>query len=182
MVFVADDLGAWLVAALADAGARRLTTSVFGTDRQRALNQAATAAVRLTAEELCSGDSEQAEQLAMVISQVFNEPIPELPETAQATLLEALQAGIARQLAVLEDASLTGTELSSAGVLGIPAGTMAEKLTGHLMQEIVTRGARGYSSHACWPADWIFDLRIAQTRCHSTTTCHLGARTARPAS
>lgn len=143
MVFVADDLGAWLVTTLADAGRRRLTTSVLGTDQQRALNQAATVAVRRTAEELCTGDNEEAHQLAMIISQVFDEPLPESPETSPATLLESLQTGISRQLAVLDDISLTETELSSAGVLGIQAGTIGKKLTGHLVQEIVNRGARG---------------------------------------
>ena len=37
MVFVADDLGAWLVGLLADAGRRKLTTLVLGTDQQRAI-------------------------------------------------------------------------------------------------------------------------------------------------
>ena len=57
-------------------------------------------------------------------------------------MLEALQAGIAGQLAVLDDASLTGTGQSSADVLGVPAGGGAE-LTGHLLQEIIIRGSRG---------------------------------------
>ena len=60
-----------------------------------------------------------------------------------ATVLEALQAGIAVQLAVLDDASLTGTGQSSADVLGVAGAVVAEKLTGHLLREIVVRGARG---------------------------------------
>ena len=71
----------------------------------------------------------------MVISEVFSQPVPDAPPPGQATLLEGLQAGIARQLAVLDNASLTGTEMSSAGVLGIQTGELAEKLTGHLLQE-----------------------------------------------
>ena len=58
-------------------------------------------------------------------------------------MLEALQAGIAGQLAVLDDASLTGTGQSSADVLGVPGTVVAEKLTGHLLREIVVRGSRG---------------------------------------
>ena len=54
----------------------------------------------------------------MVISQVFSEPGAGAPLAGQATVLEALQAGIAGQLAVLDDASLTGTGQSSADVLG----------------------------------------------------------------
>jgi hypothetical protein len=34
MVFVADDLGAWLVGLLADAGRKKLTTLVLGTDQE----------------------------------------------------------------------------------------------------------------------------------------------------
>ena len=46
MVFVADDLAAWLVGLLADAGRRRLIVWVLGTDQERALRQAATAAIQ----------------------------------------------------------------------------------------------------------------------------------------
>jgi len=55
-VFVADDLGAWLTGLLADAGRRKLTALVLGTDQERALRSAATAAVRLTAAELRPDD------------------------------------------------------------------------------------------------------------------------------
>ncbi len=66
-------------------------------------------------------------------------------------MLEALQAGIARQLAVLEDASLTGTGQSSADVLGVPSTGLAEKLTGHLLWEIVVHGSRDWSlRHSHW--------------------------------
>ena len=41
VVFVADDLAAWLVGLLADAGRKKLTTLVLGTDQERALRQAA---------------------------------------------------------------------------------------------------------------------------------------------
>ena len=143
MVFVADDLGAWLIGVLADAGRKKLTTLVLGTDQERALRSAATAAVQLTAGELRPGDEEQAEQLAMVVSQVFSEPVPGAPLAGQETVLEALQAGIAGQLAVLDDASLTGTGQSSADVLGVSGAVLAEKLTAHLLREIVVRGSRG---------------------------------------
>ena len=51
VVFVADDLLAWLVGPLADAGRKKLTTWVLGDDQERALRQAATTAVKLTAAE-----------------------------------------------------------------------------------------------------------------------------------
>jgi hypothetical protein len=143
MVFVADDLAAWLIFILADAGRKKLTTLILGDDQERALRSVATAAVQRTAAELCPGDDKQAEQLAMVVSEVFGEPVPLARLAADATVLEALLAGIARQLAVLDDASLTGIGRSSAEVLGVPGGVVAEKLTAHLLRDIVTRGARG---------------------------------------
>ena len=140
-VFVADDLGAWLIALLADAGRKRLTTVVLGSDQERALRRAATAAVQLTAGELRPDSGERAE-LAMVVSEVFSAPVAGVPARGRATLLEALQTGIATQLASLDDAGLTGTGKSSAEVLGLSAGLLAEKLTGNLIREIMVRGAR----------------------------------------
>ena len=58
-------------------------------------------------------------------------------------LLEGLQAGIAGQLAVLDDAGLTGTGQSSADVLGVPGTVLADRLTGHLVREIIVRGSGG---------------------------------------
>ena len=55
VLFAADDLGAWLVGVLADAGRRKLTALVLGSDRDRALRQAAAEAVRLTAVAACPG-------------------------------------------------------------------------------------------------------------------------------
>ena len=143
MVFVADDLGAWLVGLLADASRKKLTALVLGSDQERALRRAATAAVQATADEMSSSGGERAEQLAMVISEVFREPMPDAPPAGPVTLMEGLQAGIARQLAVLDDAGLTGIGQSSADVLGVPGIVLAEKLTDHLMWEIVLRGSGG---------------------------------------
>ncbi len=141
MVFVADDLSAWLVALLADAGRRRMATWVLGSDQERALRQAAAAAVQLTAAELRPDSGERAAELAMVISQVFTGPVPEPVLSGHGTLLETLQAGIAGQLAPLDDAGLTGTGKSSADLLGVPARVMAERLAGHLVRQIVVRAA-----------------------------------------
>jgi len=143
MVFVADDLAAWLVGLLADAGRRRLIVWVLGTDQERALRQATTAAIQRTAAELCPDEAERAGQLAMVIDQVFRGAAQGMLLDGSATLLEGLQAEITGQLAPLDDASLTGTGRSSADLLEVRAGVLAEKLTGHLIREIVIRGARG---------------------------------------
>ena len=78
VALVVDDLTAWLVALLADAGRKRLTSWVLGTDQQRALRQATEAAVERTAEQLAPPGGKQPEQLAMVVSEVFHEPTPDV--------------------------------------------------------------------------------------------------------
>jgi hypothetical protein len=143
VVFVADALGGWLVGQLADAGRKKLTGLVLGSEQQRALRRAADAAVWATAEELNPCGGEQAEQAAMVISEVFRDPAPDAPLAGPVMLLEGLQAGIAGQLAVLDNAGLTGTGQSSADVLGVPGTVLADRLTGHLVREIIVRGSAG---------------------------------------
>lgn len=95
------------------------------------------------AAELRPGDNDQAESLAMVVSQVFKKPALTVPVTGATTLVEALHEGITRQLAKLDDRSLTGTGRSSAEVLGVRTQAIAETLTGHLIREIIGRAARG---------------------------------------
>ena len=142
-MFVADDLGSWLVGLLADAARKKLTGLLLGDEQSRALRQAATAAVWATAAETRPYGGEQAEQLAMVISEVFRTPMPDASPGGRMTLLEGLQDGIVAQLAVLDDASLTGTGQSSADVLGVPGTVLAARLTGHLVREIIFRGLHG---------------------------------------
>jgi tetratricopeptide (TPR) repeat protein len=143
MPFVADDLGAWLVALLADAGRKKLTKLVLGTDQERALRSAATAAVWLTARELRPDGDERAEELAMVVSEVFGEPVSEVLPGGQETVLTALQAGIAGQLAPLGNTELTGTGQSSSDVLKVPVAVLTEMLTAQLLRQIVLVGTRG---------------------------------------
>jgi hypothetical protein len=143
VVFVADDLAAWLVGLLADASRKKLTTLVLGSDQERALRQAATAAIESTAAELDPSGGDRAGQLAMVVSEVFRKPPAGAALAGRATLLEALQARVAERLAVLDDAAVTGTGQSSAEVLGVPGGVLAEVLAGHLVREIMIRGSGG---------------------------------------
>jgi hypothetical protein len=56
---------------------------------------------------------------------------------------DALKAGVAAQLVVLDDASLTETGSSPSDVLGVPAEVITEQLTGDLLWEILIRGSRG---------------------------------------
>ncbi len=145
MVFVADALGGWLVGQLADAGRKKLTELVLGSEQERALRRAADAAVWATAEEMSPAGGEQAGHVAMVISEVFRDPdpVPAVPLAGPVMLLEGLQAGISEQLAVLDDAERTGTGQSSADVLGVPGTVLAGRLTGHLVREIMVRGSGG---------------------------------------
>jgi hypothetical protein len=141
VVFVADDLAAWLIGVLADAGLKKLTRLVFGSDQERALRSAAKAAVEATPAQLTSS-SEQAEQLATAVGEVFRDP-PKVALSGQARLLEAVQAGIAERLAVLDDAALTNTGQPSAEALEVSGGVLAETLASHLVDEITVRGAGG---------------------------------------
>ena len=141
MVFVADDLGAWLTGLLADAGRRKLTTVVLGTDQERALRRPprpqSNSPPRSCAQAMMSGPPSWRWWSARSSAS----RCPGAPLAGQATVLEGLQTGIAGQLAVLDDASLTGTDRSSADVLGVTGRVLAAKLTGHLVREIVVRGS-----------------------------------------
>ena len=109
-----------------------ITALVLGDAQERALRQAAAAAVQGVAGELSSSDGQRAGQIAMVVYEVFRGPVPDAPLAGMATLAEGLQAGISAQLAVLDDADLTGTGQSSAEVLGLPGTVLADRLTHHL--------------------------------------------------
>src|SRR5580693_4353732 len=143
VAFIADDLGAWLVGLLADAGRRKLVTFVLGDEQVRALYQACRVALAATAAELRPGDAAAADEVVMVVGEVFTTPAPQ-PAGEHGTLLEDLRAGIAAQLAVLDDPDIT-TEpgRSSADALGVSAAQVAERLASRLVREITGRGARG---------------------------------------
>jgi hypothetical protein len=143
MPFVADDLGAWLISVLADAGRKKLTTFILGTDQERALRQAAAAAISRVAEEVHPQGGARASELTRIVNHVFSDPMPPVSVDAQTTLLEELQGGISRQLAVLDDPGLTGTGQSSADLLGVSGSDLAEKLTAQLASEIVRNGSSG---------------------------------------
>lgn len=143
MTFVADDLGAWLVGVIADAGRKKLVEFVVGTEQERALRHVATAAVELTAQDLRSASGQSTEDVARVINQVFDTPLPETVMSSKRTLLEGLQSGVAAQLAPLSDPELTGIGVSSAELLEVPTEVIADKLTEHLLRQIVGRGGRG---------------------------------------
>ena len=136
-VFVVDDLLGWLVGRLADAGYQKLATLVRGSDQARALKAAVTAAVQATVGEIGPSDPEEAERVAGQINKAFRrkEPVPLL--LGQPTLLEALRAGIARQLSARDDAG------QPAANPGVPVSVIADKLTDHLLREITIRGSYG---------------------------------------
>ena len=140
-MFIVDDLLAWLVGLVADAGRKKLVTLVLGSDHERALRSAVEAAVAATAAQLAP-PGEQADQLAVTVGEVFR-GAPKVALAGQRTLLEALQAGIAARVAVLDDPAATGTGRSSLELLGVPGGVLAQTLAGHLVYEITVRGAQG---------------------------------------
>ncbi len=142
MVLVADVLGAWLVGLLADTARRRLTTWVLGTDQERALRQAADAAIQQTLDQFSPAGDEHARQLTTAIRKALKKPGMAAPQTGQMTLLEALQASIGAQLTML-DTGLTGIGQPAADVQGVSGAELTASLTSHLIREIVFRGSRG---------------------------------------
>jgi hypothetical protein len=142
VVFIADDLGAWLIGLLADAGRKKLTALVLGSDQERALRQAAVGAVQDTAAEM-NLSAEQARQLATVIHKTFRKPVQNALPAGSVTMLEVLQTGIARQLAGPDNAGRAAAGQSSTEVMEMPSAELAEKLTGHLVHEIRLRGSGG---------------------------------------
>jgi hypothetical protein len=143
MDFVVGAFATWLVEQVADASRKRLVALLAGDEYERALRKAADAAIQLTAEDFYPTNGIRAEYLGSVIDQVFGEPASVDPTTGQATLLQALQAGIAARLEPLDDARLTGTGQSSAELLGVSGMELAQQLATHLVREIINRGARG---------------------------------------
>jgi uncharacterized protein YidB (DUF937 family) len=141
--FVADDLAAWLIGLIADAGLKKLTVFIRGTDQERALRSVAENAIQRTALELVPAGDGGAEDFARIIHQVFGEPASSAEPTGRTTLLEALQAAVADRLAVLGNTEITGTERSSAELLGVTVPVLTETLTRHLVQEIISQGAKG---------------------------------------
>lgn len=101
-------------------------------EQDRAPRRPAPEAVRQTVDELIPAGGEQADRLALAIRNGFRKPMP-----------KALQAGIADQLAVADDADLTGAGTPPDEVLAVPTAVLAEKLGGCLVREIVIRRSRG---------------------------------------
>jgi hypothetical protein len=149
MVFIAEAFAAWLIEQVADAGRKRLAAWLLGSDQERALQQAATAAIEATARQLRPGpatadETESADHLARVIDHVFRAtPTPAESLADRDTLLQGLQAAVAARLAVLGDVRITGTSRSSAELLGVLVPELADLLTDQLIREVLTRGAGG---------------------------------------
>jgi tetratricopeptide (TPR) repeat protein len=147
MALIGDDLLAWLVALLADAGRKRLTAFMSGNDQERALREATAAAILNTAAELCPDSSDSAEQLALVIDRAFGQATKLATPMRSATLLQALQDAIAVKLSLVAEAELTGAGEWSADLPELRVSALAERLSGNLLREIVVRGVRGGPLH-----------------------------------
>ena len=137
MIFVEGAFASWLLGQVANAGRKRLVESMRGTEHDRALEQAAHAAIQSTAKQWYPGKSDE---LASVIDQVFRSDSL-TPQMDHATVLQGLYVGITAQLSILDDVNVTGTGKSSADLLGVSGSALATSLTSHLVQEIRGRGA-----------------------------------------
>jgi hypothetical protein len=135
VVFVVDDLVSWLTGRLADAGYQKVSTRLFGSPQDRALKQAVLVAVQATAAEIAPADKDRAEHLAGRISGAFGKRVPVRLPPGPLTRLEALRAGIAGQLSVLDGAD--------AGLPDVTAGVVADRLIVHLIHEISARSSNG---------------------------------------
>jgi hypothetical protein len=78
-----------------------------------------------------------------VINQVFALTAPDISVAASKSVSDALKAGVAAQLAVLDDADHTETGSSPSDVLGVSADVLTEHLVNNLLWEILIRGSRG---------------------------------------
>jgi tetratricopeptide (TPR) repeat protein len=151
VLFIAQAFGDWLVGYLVEAGGQRLSRWLRGGEQQRAVQDAATAAIAATARQLrplpaATDDPRGADHLARVIDQVFRQaPTPEESLAQQPTLLQGLHAGVAARLAVLADADITEVGQSSAEALEleVPVPALTDLLTSRLLWEMKVRGARG---------------------------------------
>jgi len=143
VVFVVDDLAGWLVGVLADAGRKKLIGFIFGDEQERALRPAASAAVQQAPHDLSPAGDEQATQLAAAVRKALKKSELAAPLTGQVTLMEALHASIAVQLAMVDDTDLTGVGRSAAAVPGVSGAVVADRLTSYLVREITVRGSHG---------------------------------------
>ena len=141
MAMIADDLAAWLVALVADAGRKKLTEILLGGPQERALRTICDAAIRRTAADLCPAGGEAAEELVRVIGEVFRAPEPGRAAAEGDTLLAAITAGVTARIALLGDAGLTGVSVSSADVLGLNWRVIAERLNANLVRQILAAAA-----------------------------------------
>jgi len=104
VVFVVDDPVAWLVGLVADAGRKKLTTLVLGSDQKRALRKALEAAVEATATELAPPGREQTGEVAMVVGEVFCDP----PEVVLAEVAPACSLAPGSRVSLAHQRRITG--------------------------------------------------------------------------
>jgi hypothetical protein len=141
VVVLAGAFGSWLLGQSFDAARKRLGSQLLGSEQERALLAAGDAAIERTARELRPDASDKdVEHLAAVLDQVFRVRLPAAPLEEHSTILQALEAGITAQLAMLGDASLTGTGESSAQALGLPVERITQTLVRNGIHEILSRG------------------------------------------
>jgi len=144
-VFVVDDLAAVLVEWLADAGRKKITTLVMGTDQQRALKNVAKLAVQLTINELCPRGGRSAELLNEALTSALRDPQLLSSGVAHFTLLEAFHARLNERIGRMESEApgLFGTVVLQEGLPRFEPGVVIRCLGAHVIDLILENGARG---------------------------------------
>lgn len=154
MVVLAQAFGSWLVGQFFDAAHRRPGEQLVGSEQDRALPAAGQADVARTARELRpNGSDEDVEHGGGAGSGLSSAPAC---RAAQEAAHVPSRAGNrhAAQLALLGDATLTGTGQSSAEALGLSVQRITETLVRNIIEEILARG-RAADRWLRWPTSSI---------------------------
>ncbi|HEV2375278.1 MAG TPA: tetratricopeptide repeat protein [Streptosporangiaceae bacterium] len=145
MELFADYFASWLFGLVADKSSRWLVSLVIGDDLDRELRRAARAAVACTVREVLPAGVQDVDSAAGFLIEAIDDsfarrPAGDLTHARHATLLEALDAGIAARILPI------GEILHGDGAVrpvGISSLDVAQELSVQLVREIVLRGARG---------------------------------------
>ena len=142
----ADYFGSWLFGLVADRATRWFTNALIGDEVDRAIRQAALAAAGCAAQELLPDDLLDRDRAAGLLIEAIDAafagaPDDGLAESGAATLLEAVNSGIAARILPL--AELGAGNGGSLPTVRVAAPAVARQLSTQLVREIIVRGARG---------------------------------------
>lgn len=152
MPVVAESFEIWLIGILTNESPKWVAILMCNEELKLALTRAARVAVQRAAQDLSpayvgladpgAAGLKPAEQVITLINHAFGLPVPCPPLAGNATILEAIGAGISVQLAAAENSAPIAVSQASGEAYGVRAAVLAETLTSHLLQEIVIGGSR----------------------------------------